>query len=189
MHIVFETERLKIRVATPDDAEFYYALWTHPQVMKFVGFPNGLQITHEEVVSKLKKPTTGVFERRLVVELKSTSAKIGECCLHGQDEERIASTDVKLLPQYWGHKYGVEIKQGLVAYLFMHTDCVAVEASPNIENIASIKMQEAVGGIKIREETYEFPEHMRSYTVPVHSVIYRVHRTNWESNRELHDKL
>jgi RimJ/RimL family protein N-acetyltransferase len=181
MTCLFETNRLNVCVATPADADLFYALWTHPKVMKFVGFPNGLQITHAEIVSKLEKKTKGVFDYWLVAKLKATGEKIGECCLHSPSEDRIASTDVKLHPQYWGHKYGVEIKQGLVDYLFTYTDCIAVEASPNIKNLAAINMQEAVGGIKVREEIYEFPENMSVYTAPVHSIIFRVSREDWEA--------
>ncbi len=47
-------------------------------------------------------------------------------------------------------------------------------------NIASIKMQEAVGGVRIGEDVYEFPESMREFTTPVHCYIYRVYRNAWE---------
>ena len=40
--LVFETERLIVRIATEADVELFYALWTNPQVMKYVGFPQGI---------------------------------------------------------------------------------------------------------------------------------------------------
>ena len=75
--------------------------------------------------------------------------------------EGIVETDIKLLPAHWGNKYGVEIKRGLVDHLFTHTDCKAVEATPNVNNAASIKMQEAVGGARMSENVHHFPESMR----------------------------
>ena len=44
MEILFETERLIIRRAEPEDRDidFFLRLWNDPQVMKFVGFPFGL---------------------------------------------------------------------------------------------------------------------------------------------------
>ena len=90
--------------------------------------------------------------------IKSTGQAIGECKLHWPDREGIAATDVKLLPEFWGNKYGVEVKRGLLDYLFTHTECLAVDASPNVGNLASIKMQEAVGGVCVGESIYEFPE-------------------------------
>jgi len=63
----------------------------------------------------------------------------------------------------------VEVKQGLVDYLFTHTDCIAVQAAPKRGNVASIKMQEAVGGVYVREE--------EPY------LVYRVSRETWEARR------
>ena len=38
--------------------------------------------------------------------------------LETPDEEGLSTTDVKLLPEFWGNKYGVEIKRALLDYLF-----------------------------------------------------------------------
>jgi RimJ/RimL family protein N-acetyltransferase len=178
--IVFASERLVVRTATVQDVELIYELWTDPRVMANVGFPHGLRITREEIEETLRKPSGSEFERLLVVELKATGQAIGQCHMRAPGEEDIAETDIKLLPAFWGHKYGVEIKRGLVAYLFTHTDCTAVGASPNVANMASIKMQEAVGGVRVGEQVYEFPESMRDYTAPVHHYIYHVYREHWQ---------
>ncbi len=179
-HTVFKTERLLIRAATEQDAGMLYELWTDPRVMANVGFPHGLRITREEIEERLRKPFESEFERVLVVELKATGQAIGECAMHLPNEEGIAETDVKLLPAFWGHRYGTEVKRGLVGHLFSHTPCIAVGASPNVGNIASIKMQEAVGGVRVGEGVYEFPESMRDYTTPVHHYFYHVYRESWE---------
>ena len=179
-HTVFDTERLVVRTATGQDVDLLYELWTDPRVMANVGFPQGLRITREEIEARLQKPSESEFEQFLVVELRATGQAIGQCLMHTPDEEGIAETDVKLLPAFWGHKYGVEIKRGLVAHLFMHTACTAVGASPNVGNVASIKMQESVGGVRVGEQVYEFPESMRDYTTPVHCYIYHVYRKDWE---------
>ena len=179
-HTVFDTERLIVRTATAKDVDLIYELWTDPRVMANAGFPHGLRTTREEIEKRLRKPSDSEFERTLVVELKDTGQPIGQCLMHHPDDEGIAETDIKLLPAFWGHKYGVETKRGLVAHLFTHTDCTAVGASPDVGNIASIKMQESVGGVRVREAVYEFPESMRDYTTPVHHYIYHVYREDWE---------
>jgi RimJ/RimL family protein N-acetyltransferase len=178
---VFETVRLVIRAVSEADAGMYYALWTNPRVMTNVGFPQGLRITLEEIATKIGEQSEIEFGRLLVVELKDTGEAIGECKLYLPDEEGIAKTDVKLLPQFWGNKFGVEVKRGLVDYLFRHTDCTAVQADPNVNNIASIKMQEAVGGVRVGEGVHEFPEKMRDYTHPVHYYVYHVFKADWEN--------
>jgi len=100
------------------------------------------------------------------------------------DQEGISRTDVKLLPVCWGHKYGVEIKQALVDYLFLHTSCETVEGTPNVENIASIKMQEAVGAVRVGEDTFQFPQAKAAVTAPIHHYIYHVTRSTWARRRE-----
>jgi RimJ/RimL family protein N-acetyltransferase len=179
-HTVFDTERLVIRTASIQDVDLIYELWTDPRVMANVGFPHGLRTTREEIEEGLRKPSDSEFKRLLVVELRATGQPIGQCLMHHPDEEGIAETDIKLLPAFWGHKYGVEVKRGLVAHLFTHTGCTAVQATPNVGNIASIKMQESVGGVRVSEKVYEFPESMRDYTTPVHHYVYHVYREDWE---------
>lgn len=179
--IVFETDRLMVRPAAEDDAGFFFGLWTNPKVMTNVGFPHGLRITREDVRKQIEKQGDSEFDQLLVVVLKATGQPLGECKMHRPNQEGIAKTDVKLLPAFWGNRYGVEVKKALLSHLFTHTDCIAVEASPNVGNTASIKMQEAVGGVRINEAVFEFPEKMRDYTAPVHHYVYRVERGNWKA--------
>lgn len=182
--VIFETERLVIRVATVADVDLFYDLWTNPQVMKNVGFPQGLRITRSELKQRLQNQGSETeFERMLVIELKATGQTIGECMMHRPNQEGIAEPDVKLMPTFWGSKYGVEVWRRLLAYMFTHTDCDAVQATPNVENVASIKMQEAVGGVRVGEDVYQFPESMRDYTTSVHHYIYRVYRMAWEAEQ------
>jgi [ribosomal protein S5]-alanine N-acetyltransferase len=177
---IFETERLVVRAATVEDVDLYYALWTDPRVMKHVGFPQGLRITRSKLEEILSGQKGSEFERLLIVELKAIGQAIGECKLCYPDEEGLAGPDCKLLPDFWGHKYGAEAWLALVAYQFAHTDCIAVQATPNVDNVASIKMQEGAGAVRVGEAVYEFPESMRDYTTPVHHYFYRVDRADWE---------
>jgi RimJ/RimL family protein N-acetyltransferase len=180
---IFETERLRIRSARPEDAPLFHALWTDPRVMTNVGFPKGLDVTVPGIEADIRERSESVFDRFLVVERKEDGVALGECKLHPPDEEGIAGTDVKLRPEHHGHRYGTETKQGLVDWLFTHTDCTHVEGGPNVANVASIRMQEAVGGVRVDERTWEFPEGMKVETVPVHHYVYRVSRETWAKRR------
>jgi RimJ/RimL family protein N-acetyltransferase len=181
---VFSTERLAIKLAKAKDADLYHALWTNSKVMVNVGFPQGLHITRRQIEVQLQKQKGSEFGRLLVAVLKITGQAIGECKMHLPDDDGISTTDIKLLPEFWGNRFGVEIKQGLLQHLFTYTDCRAVQATPNIENVPSIKMQEAVGGVRVGEGVAEFPDHMREYTRPVHHYIYRVDRRDWQRARD-----
>ncbi|MBU8932677.1 MAG: GNAT family N-acetyltransferase [candidate division Zixibacteria bacterium] len=183
--MVFQTPRLVIRKAVPSDhdVELYYALWSNPKVMTFVGFPEGLKMTREDIRNQLAGCNETEYDRLLIVELKDTNQPIGECKLGLPNSDDIAGTDVKLLPEFWRNGYGSEVKRGLVEYLLAHTDCKAIKATPNKLNIASQKMQESVGGKCVGEDTYHFPEKMRSYTVDLDLYIYHVSRTDYERNK------
>lgn len=178
--IVAETPRLLIRLAEPDDAAFICALWNDPRVMRFVGFPNGLGESEERLRENIEKRGESEFRQLLVVVLKGSGQVIGQCKMELPGPDGVSETDVKLHPDFWGNRYGVEVKCALLDHLFTHTDCRVVQASPNVKNAASIKMQEAVGGMRIGEKIYEFPEAMRETTTPVHAAIYHVSREVWE---------
>ena len=186
---LFETPRLLIRRATVSDADvdFFLRLWNDPRVMRFVGFPRGLGLEAVQVRQAIQRGLEQGDERRLdarlVAERKQDGTPVGECKLGTPDARGLSETDVKLLPEFWGQGYGVEIKRGLLDYLFTHTDCQVVQATPNVENIASIRMQEAVGGVRVGEDLYEFPPEKRDFTCPVHYYIYQVHRAAWEKSR------
>ena len=186
--VVFKTARLLIRKATvsDDDIAFFYDLWTNPKVMSMVGFPHGLKITKQQIHDNIAAEGKTEYEGKLLVVFKESGLPIGECKLGPPDETGISETDVKLLPLYWGQGFGTELKHGLVNYLFCNTDCKAVLATPNKLNVTSQKMQEAVGGKKIREGIYRFPKEMRDYTTDVPHFVYMVFREDWQQQREKH---
>jgi len=179
--VVFETERLTVRVSAPTDhdIDFLHTLWTTPEVMTNVGYPRGLQITRDNVREQLTGQGTVVYRSRLLAFAKSTGECIGECMLSRPGKDGVSETDVKLMPKYWGRGYGTEIKRGLVDYLFTHTNCRGVRATPNRSNVASQRMQEAVGARRVGEGVFEFPESMRGYTSPVYYYEYLVTRVTW----------
>lgn len=183
--MIFSTSRLTIRRATlsEEDVAFYLRLWNDPRVMRFVGFPYGLRMDAAQVRLDLERGLALGDDRRLDARLvavrKQDGAIIGECKLGTPDVDGLSETDIKLLPEFWGQGYGTEIKRGLLRYLFTSTNCQIVQATPNVENIASIRMQQAVGGVQVGESTYEFPPEMRAFTCPVHCYIYQVRREDW----------
>lgn len=177
--VVLSTERLTVRLATVKDADLLYALWTNPQVMANVGFPQGLRITRDDIKDRLSKQGKRVLEHWLIIELKGTGQFIGECYLGRPNDEGIAEPDVKLLPAFWRRGYGTELWRALVAYQFEHTDCEIVQGTPNVENVASIRMQESAGAVRVGEDAFRFPESMSDYTTPVRHYVYHVHRADW----------
>jgi RimJ/RimL family protein N-acetyltransferase len=176
---IFETARLCVRLANVEDAVLIQALWNDPRVMTYVGFPHGLGITLDQLREQYLRREGDEFERLLVVELKETGQPIGQCKMERPNDEGLVGPDLKLLPAFWGHRYGAEAWKAMVAYEFTHTGCDAVDGSPNVENVASIKMMAGAGAVRIDEGVYEFPEPMRDLTLPVHYYVYRLSREDW----------
>jgi ribosomal-protein-alanine N-acetyltransferase len=181
--MIFQTPRLTIRKTGTSDADvdLFYRLWTNPEVMVFVGFPRGLKITREQVRQDIANADDSEYDRMLIVQLRNSDQPIGECKLGLPDDDAVSHTDIKLLPEFWRQGYGSEIKRGLIDYLFTYTDCKAVRATPNRNNVASQKMQEAAVGKRVGEGVYRFPEDKRDCTVDVAYSVYMVYREDWES--------
>lgn len=163
----------------PGHVELYYRLWNCPEVMINVGFPDGLKVSREKIAKLIETKNIHILDALLVVIRKENDVPIGEAKLGKPDKDKIAQTDIKLLPEFWGNGYGTEIKRGLAKYLFANTDCTGVKATPNRKNIASQRMQEKIGGRRVGEGVYRFPEKMRDYTEDVHYYEYVVYRDDF----------
>ena len=176
--VVFETRRLMVRTAQVSVADIglFWSLWNCPCVMWYVGFPEGLGIKKSAVEHLIHEGLKDILTANLVVVRKSDSRSIGECKLGRPDTDLVSETDVKLLPAYQRQGYGTEVKQGLVDYLFTHTDCRVVRATPNRENAASQRMQERVGARQTGEGVYRFEKAMRVPTCDVPYVKYELTR-------------
>lgn len=181
---IITTERLLVRFPTPGDVDMIYALWTDPRVMADVGFPKGLKTTREKIRQQLEAEQGKTLDAVLVAALNISHQTIGQVKMGAPNHDGISETDVKLFPAFWGHGYGLEIKLGLVDYLFTHTDATIVQATPNVSNMASIRMQERAGGIRVGEGIFEFPESMKEDTQPVPHYIYHIRREDWEKKRK-----
>jgi RimJ/RimL family protein N-acetyltransferase len=178
---ILSSTRLTIRRAKPNqqDISLLFALWYDPEVMRNVGFPSGLKTSPELIARQLRKQKSGEFDCVLVVMARRTTELVGQCKLGSPDASGVAHTDIKLLPGHWGIGYGKEIKLTLLEYLFTHTTCRQVRATPNKHNIASIRLQESVGGRKTGEGVHRFPESMKAYTNEVPFLEYTVFREDW----------
>lgn len=182
---VFETERLYIRKAEPtkQDIDNYYHLWNSGEVMKLVGFPEGLGISREEIDRQFREQSKTEFDSRLAIFRKVDNNFIGECKLGFTNEKGTSSTDVKLLPEFWGKSYGKEIKYALCDYLFQNTDCQIVEATPNKLNIASQKMQDYCGGKRVGEGIFPEPKISKVKRTAVHFYCYHINKSDFQRRK------
>lgn len=178
---VLETDRLRVRAARPDDVELIHSLWTDPRVMTFVGFPGGLRTSHDEIRSQLERESRDPAWGLLIVERKQGGSAIGQAHLGRPDDDGISEPDIKLLPEFWGQAYGRETWEGLIDYTFANSDSRIVQGTPNVANVASIRMMESCGMVRIGRGRFEPSESMREFATAVPHFVYRIDRAVWET--------
>jgi RimJ/RimL family protein N-acetyltransferase len=165
-------------VATGDDASFIASLWSDPLVMRHVGFPRGIPTAAEDVPRRIECGKG--LDALLIAQLRASGDPIGQCTLGTPDSLGISEPDIKLHPSFWGRGYGRELWAALVDQLFRHSACATARGTPNVENMASIRMQESAGMRRVGGGTFEFPDSMKPFTEPVPYALYEITRDEWE---------
>jgi RimJ/RimL family protein N-acetyltransferase len=164
-NVQFETQRLIVRVATSDDASSIASLWSDPRVVSHVGFPRGIPTAAQDVPRRIERSQG--LDALLIAELRASREPIGQCMLGTLNSLGISEPDIKLHPSFWGRGYGRELWAALIDQLFRHSPCAVVRGTPNIENTASVRMQESAGMRRLGGGTFELPDSMKPLTEPV----------------------
>ncbi len=139
-----------------------------------VGFPSGLGISEKTIHRQLVEQTQSLIDTILAVTLAETGHIIGQAKIKSPDPDGLSITDIKLFPEYWRRRFGTEIKQALVSHLFENTSCTAIEATPNLTNLPSIRMQEKAGYLRLGRGRWEPDISLKGNALPVDYWIYRV---------------
>jgi len=146
--------------------------------MRHVGFPRGVPTAAEDVPRRIQRGE-GLCAL-LIAELRASREPIGQCMLGTPDSLGISEPDIKLHPSFWGCGYGRELWAALIDQLFRHSPCAIVRGTPNIENTASVRMQESAGMRRVGGGTFEFPDSMKPFTEPVSYALYEITREEWD---------
>jgi len=175
--LLISTERLIVKKACLEDAPFIVSLWNNPDIMNNVGYPEGLNCTESDIRNQIAhQKGPGLLNQLLVVRKAASETLIGQAYMSVSENSNSSRTDIKLLPVYQGKRYGIEIKTALIQYIFEHTECHYVEATPNLANHPSIRMQESVGAFRIGRGLFKPSLNAPVVSKPVDYWIYRVYR-------------
>ncbi len=158
MTVVLETERLRIRRFTEEDAPLLLELDSDPEVMRFVGpyqLPN-VDAYREYIRSRYlpeyeRSPGWGV----LAVIEKSSGNFLGKFILHpapqdtyGQDA-CFQSDDIELGFRFrrdcWGRGFATEGSRALIRFAFGRNKAKRIVAAVLDGNVASVRVLEKVG--------------------------------------------
>ena len=144
--IVLQTERLRVRHMTPDDAVFMLGLLNDPAWHRFIG-DRGIRTVEGARDYIIKGPME--MNARLgfgfdVVERKEDGCPIGVCGLAKRDFLDDVDIGYAFLPQHGGQGYAIEAAQGVLGHA-KELGLKRIVATVRPDNGASIRLLEKLG--------------------------------------------
>jgi len=144
---VLETERLRLRPFSLEDAPFAMALVNDPDWLRYIGDRNVRTIQDAE--SYLRKGPVAMYERlglgMLVVVLKSTGEPIGTCGLIRRDTLDDVDIGFAFLPAHRGRGYALEAAKAVLEHGRRDHGLGRIVAIVSRDNERSIRLLETLG--------------------------------------------
>jgi RimJ/RimL family protein N-acetyltransferase len=144
---VLETDRLALRWLTIDDAPFILRLVNEPAWLRFIG-DRGVK-TVEDARRYVANGPLAMYERfgfgLYLTELKGSGFPIGLCGLIRRDSLPDVDLGFALLPEFWGHGYGVEAASAVLDHGRSQFALTRIVAITSPDNVDSIKLLAKIG--------------------------------------------
>ena len=141
--ITLESERLRLRECTADDAADAFRLYSDPLVSTYLPAPPpDVENMRERIVRHIENAWRAHGHGLMSVFLKSDGRFIGMCGLLHWDLDGTEETEVaySLLPDAWGHGYALEAARALADDAFTRLGRTRVVSLIHPENSASVKV-------------------------------------------------
>lgn len=145
--MITETDRLRIRELTLDDAEFVLALVNDPSFIANIGdkelrsLEDAERFLREGPWTNQEKPGHGQF----VVELKATNASVGICGLLFREAVGFSDIGFAFLPEHRGKGFAFEAAEAVLRYGRSTLGLTKIGALTSPSNHASIRLLERLG--------------------------------------------
>lgn len=181
---ILETDRLRLRRFTPEDAQLLFELNNDPDVMFFINA--GTPVPMKEVTDELLPAFLAFYENGddfgfwAAIE-KATGAFLG--WFHFRPSERSDDPELgyRLHKSAWGKGYATEGSRALIDRGFSTTDIDRVYAETMAVHTASRRVMENCGMQLVRTFPTEWP--IRIPGDEHGDVEYAITRTQWVSQR------
>jgi RimJ/RimL family protein N-acetyltransferase len=115
---ILDTERLRLRALTLDDAPFYLEVVNSPGFIEFIG-DRGIRTEDEARKAIAEGPIAmqaALGHSLCMVERKQDGAPVGMCGLIKRDTLPDVDIGYAFLPQFFGQGYATEAAAGVLAY-------------------------------------------------------------------------
>ncbi|SRR6056297_4078208 len=166
-------KRIIIKQTIREDLENIKCLWNNVEVMKWVGFPAGIDQNINDLKEWWEKIQQNEKTHHFVVYTKKNDNFCGELYYKKDAKHKRAGLDIKLLPQMQGRGLATESLQLLISYIFKNEPQIeAVWTEPSEENAAARKLYSRCG-LKSKER----PTDMK----PAAS-YWELTRKDWQKN-------
>ncbi|GHB78702.1 GNAT family N-acetyltransferase [Persicitalea jodogahamensis] len=153
-----ETERLRTRFLTSDDAEVWKEFFMDQEAVKF--FPMAIFDSHEEssrhwIERQLTRYAKQQYGMQALID-KQSNAFVGMCGLMTQTVDDIVELEVgyHILKKYWGKGYAPEAARLFIGYAFAHNLSGSVVSIIDIENSNSQRVAEKNGLTREKQTQY-----------------------------------
>ena len=150
---VLETERLRLRRLTEDDAPFILRLLNDPSFLASIG-DKGVH-TLKQAREYIRTGPAESYHRhgfgQDLVELKESGVPIGTCGLLKRDLLEHPDIGYAFLPEFWSRGYAVEAAAAVLARAHGPLGLDTVLAVTSLDNAASARVLERIG-FAAREE-------------------------------------
>jgi ribosomal-protein-alanine N-acetyltransferase len=145
--VLVETERLRLRQLSDDDAEFVLRLLNEPSFIQNIG-DRGVR-TLDDARAYITNGPIASYEKHgfglLLVQLKETGTPIGICGLLKRDVLSEPDIGYALLPEFWSNGYAHESAAAVLDHARNVLGLNSILAVVNPDNAPSIRLLEKMG--------------------------------------------
>ena len=145
----YRTERLLLRVFTPDDLEPFMAMHSDPDIVRYVPYP---PLTREQAEERLRSIATmtaiddDAQQLRFAVELLETNEVIGDVSMWCSPSDRLqAEIGYVFNPRFHGRGYATEAVTEVLRIGFEEAGLHRITANADARNAASIRVLDRIG--------------------------------------------
>jgi ribosomal-protein-alanine N-acetyltransferase len=141
------TDRLLIRSLAPGDAAALAAIWSDPDVTRYMGGPRDREETYRDLLAEAEEAEANPLDALYTVVERSSSGVIGHCGFLAKEVEGEAETELiyVLARSAWGKGYATEAARTLCTKAFEKPGTARLIALIDPENRASARVAEKAG--------------------------------------------
>lgn len=160
-----ETQRLRLRHFTPNDADELHRIYSNPELFKYMSNEKPLlweqtRTVINSIIESWQHYNFGVWA---LVD-KRNQKLIGHCGLKYLENTLEVQIGYLLLKSYWGRGLGTEAASAVLKYGFEVANLPQIVAVAKPENIASRRVLEKVG-LKYEKDAYFYENNVVYYSI------------------------